>query len=70
MISGPVPLDERFVVNDRQVADYTFIKTLGKGTFGKVKLAEHMVTKQKVCLYSSKLTMMYTSAYIGRNQSD
>ncbi|KAI9136262.1 kinase-like domain-containing protein, partial [Paraphysoderma sedebokerense] len=30
------------------VTDYVFIKTLGQGTFGKVKLAEHIATKQQV----------------------
>lgn len=38
------------IVSDRQVADYLIIKTLGKGTFGKVKLAEHVVTKQQVAI--------------------
>ena len=29
---------------------YTIVKTLGEGSFGKVKLAEHLVTKQRVAL--------------------
>lgn len=29
---------------------YAIVKTLGEGSFGKVKLAEHLVTKQKVAL--------------------
>ncbi|KAL7749487.1 hypothetical protein RI367_005041 [Sorochytrium milnesiophthora] len=32
------------------INDYTFIKTLGQGTFGKVKLAEHKQTKQQVAV--------------------
>ena len=48
MISGPTQLELAQVISDRQVGDFKFIKTLGKGTFGKVKLAEHVVTKKLV----------------------
>jgi serine/threonine protein kinase len=48
MISGPTFLETTQIVSDRQVGDYVFLKTLGKGTFGKVKLAEHIVTKKLV----------------------
>lgn len=47
-ISGPTVLDGTTVINDRQIGDYVLLKTLGKGTFGKVKLAEHCVTKEMV----------------------
>ena len=31
-----------------QIGEYTIGKTIGEGTFGKVKLGEHIVTKEKV----------------------
>jgi hypothetical protein len=46
-ISAPAPLDERFV-SDKMVSDYVYLKTLGKGTFGKVRLAENRMSKQLV----------------------
>ena len=45
-ISAPVKLDSQ--TTEQQVGPYVFIKTLGKGTFGKVKLAEHCQTKLQV----------------------
>jgi 5'-AMP-activated protein kinase catalytic alpha subunit len=33
-----------------QLADYVLFSTLGVGTFGKVKLAEHVITGQKVAI--------------------
>ncbi|KAI3644844.1 hypothetical protein MP228_011008 [Amoeboaphelidium protococcarum] len=48
-LSGPTILDDS-MVSDKRVGDYVFLKTLGKGTFGKVKLAEHAVTRQKVAI--------------------
>ena len=33
-----------------KVGDYTLDKNLGKGTFGKVKLATHDLTKEKVAI--------------------
>lgn len=37
---------------------YAIVKTLGEGSFGKVKLAEHLVTKQKVALKIVSRKMM------------
>lgn len=37
---------------------YAIVKTLGEGSFGKVKLAEHLVTKQKVALKIISRKMM------------
>ena len=37
---------------------YTIVKTLGEGSFGKVKLAEHLVTKQRVALKIISRKMM------------
>jgi len=34
----------------QRLGQYTIIKTLGEGSFGKVKLAVHEVSKQKVAL--------------------
>ncbi|KAI8800985.1 kinase-like domain-containing protein [Cladochytrium replicatum] len=36
--------------HERRVGDYVLKKTIGQGTFGKVKLAEHMHTKEKVAV--------------------
>lgn len=35
---------------DNRLAQYRKIRTLGEGSFGKVTLAEHIVTKQQVAL--------------------
>jgi 5'-AMP-activated protein kinase catalytic alpha subunit len=32
------------------IGDYILVKTLGEGTFGKVKLAVHSVTQEKVAI--------------------
>ncbi|CCG81440.1 SNF1-like protein kinase ssp2 [Taphrina deformans PYCC 5710] len=37
---------------------YAIVKTLGEGSFGKVKLAEHLVTKQRVALKIVSRKMM------------
>jgi serine/threonine protein kinase len=31
-----------------RIGDYVFLQTLGQGSFGKVKLAQHIRTKEKV----------------------
>lgn len=36
--------------NAQRLGQYTVLKTLGEGSFGKVKLAVHQVTGQKVAL--------------------
>ncbi|TNV83544.1 hypothetical protein FGO68_gene10416 [Halteria grandinella] len=33
-----------------QIGDYKFVKTLGQGTFGKVKQGIHIHTQQKVAI--------------------
>ena len=42
-----VPADRRIA---QQIGAYDVIKTLGEGSFGKVKLATHRFTKQEVAL--------------------
>ncbi|EER01752.1 hypothetical protein Pmar_PMAR016481 [Perkinsus marinus ATCC 50983] len=41
---------DRRQVGACRVGDYFVLNTLGVGTFGKVKLAEQVVTKEKVVL--------------------
>lgn len=48
-ISSPTMIEES-TVTERRVGNYKFIKTLGKGTFGKVKLAQNTQTGQMVQL--------------------
>jgi serine/threonine protein kinase len=40
-------------------------KTIGEGTFGKVKLAVHIPTGEKVCLHLS-LSFVYTAVVTGK----
>ena len=35
---------------DRDIGDYTIGKTIGEGTFGKVKLGYHNMTNEKVAI--------------------
>lgn len=34
----------------RAIGDYTILKSIGEGTFGKVKLGEHILTHEKVAI--------------------
>ena len=34
------------------VGDWQLLKTLGAGSMGKVKLAQNVFTKERVCLHS------------------
>jgi len=38
------------VKNCKTIGDYTILKSIGEGTFGKVKLGMHMPTKEKVAI--------------------
>ena len=42
--------------SNRILGDYTLSKTLGAGSMGKVKLATHNVSGEKVCMLSQLLT--------------
>lgn len=46
-IAGPLP-DK--VKTDQRIGQYNIVKTLGEGSFGKVKLAVHRGTGQQVAL--------------------
>lgn len=46
-LSGPLP-DK--VKTDHRIGQYNIVKTLGEGSFGKVKLAVHRSTGQQVAL--------------------
>lgn len=45
--AGPIPDKVR---TDQRVGQYNIVKTLGEGSFGKVKLATHRSTGQQVAL--------------------
>jgi carbon catabolite-derepressing protein kinase len=45
----PVPMREK-VRNEQRIGAYNIIRTLGEGSFGKVKLAVHRSTGQQVAL--------------------
>jgi serine/threonine protein kinase len=45
------------------IGDYIIKHTIGKGTFGKVKLAEHIVTKKQVRIIRLSLSC------VGGNQN-
>jgi serine/threonine protein kinase len=46
--SSPVSGDSRSM--PKYVGDYLLLKTIGQGTFGKVKVGEHIVTQQQVAI--------------------
>jgi carbon catabolite-derepressing protein kinase len=46
-IAGPIPDKVR---TDQRIGQYNIVKTLGEGSFGKVKLAVHRSTGQQVAL--------------------
>jgi carbon catabolite-derepressing protein kinase len=45
--AGPIPDKSR---TDQRIGQYNIVKTLGEGSFGKVKLAVHRGTSQQVAL--------------------
>ncbi|BFZ54426.1 Protein kinase [Savitreella phatthalungensis] len=50
VIDSEVDLSDETTRRPNSRFRYTIVKTLGEGSFGKVKLAEHLVTKQRVAL--------------------
>ncbi len=48
--SDSAPHQERIRSSDSRLDQYTIVRTLGEGSFGKVKLAIHKSTKQNVAL--------------------
>ena len=36
--------------NCKKIGEYVVLKTIGQGTFGKVKLAQHIMTGEKVAI--------------------
>ncbi len=40
----------QMTVDKQQIGSYRFVKTLGQGTFGKVKQGVHIPTNQKVAI--------------------
>jgi len=49
-VVGAPPANPPPSKGDSRLSQYRKIKTLGEGSFGKVTLAEHIVTKQQVAL--------------------
>ncbi len=47
---GPASMSDRIKSTDARLDQYNVIRTLGEGSFGKVKLAIHKSTGQKVAL--------------------
>lgn len=50
----------------QRLGQYTIVKTLGEGSFGKVKLATHQVSKQKVALKIINRKRLVTRDMAGR----
>ena len=61
-ISSPTHMAPH-LVSDAGVGEYRFIRTLGKGTFGKVKLAEHNSTKEQVSFILFYLHIVSSSCH-------
>ncbi len=51
---GTEPLKRR----EKTIGNYAIIKTIGEGRYGKVKLAEHIVTRKKVAVKIMKKAQM------------
>jgi carbon catabolite-derepressing protein kinase len=62
----PVPRLEAAQRTSQRLGQYTLIKTLGEGSFGKVKLAIHQVTGQKVALKIINRRKLVTRDMAGR----
>jgi 5'-AMP-activated protein kinase, catalytic alpha subunit len=50
----------------RSIGNYLFGKTLGKGTFGKVKLATHILTGEKVAVKILEKSKIYDVSDVER----
>jgi len=50
----------------QRLGQYTIVKTLGEGSFGKVKLATHQVSNQKVALKIINRKRLVTRDMAGR----
>jgi carbon catabolite-derepressing protein kinase len=61
-----VPRLEAAQRTSQRLGQYTLIKTLGEGSFGKVKLAIHQVTGQKVALKIINRRKLVTRDMAGR----
>jgi len=61
--STPVSRDPRA---NQRLGQYTIVKTLGEGSFGKVKLATHQVSGQRVALKIINRKKLVTRDMAGR----
>jgi carbon catabolite-derepressing protein kinase len=68
--SGPTAVPEARTGRDsrtsQRLGQYTIVKTLGEGSFGKVKLATHQVSGQKVALKIINRKKLVTRDMAGR----
>ena len=48
--NGPKSPKQQPSANVKQISHFLVDKTLGEGTFGKVKLGIHLITKEKVAI--------------------
>lgn len=64
--STPQPRSEAVQRTAQRLGQYTIVKTLGEGSFGKVKLAVHQVSGQKVALKIISRRKLVTRDMAGR----
>jgi len=62
----PQPRSEAVQRTAQRLGQYTIVKTLGEGSFGKVKLAVHQVSGQKVALKIISRRKLVTRDMAGR----
>jgi carbon catabolite-derepressing protein kinase len=65
-VAGPSKPANKAVANNNRLGVYDVIKTLGEGSFGKVKLAVHRVSGQKVALKIISRRKLVTRDMAGR----
>lgn len=58
--------DAHKYLNHSRIGQYEIIKTIGEGSFGKVKLATHVHTQQKVALKIMKRSQLKSQDMKGR----